>query len=78
MITAFLHKTETQTGDDYFIKESWSVNLKNLADFLDVDEIAPRVRSVFAGSSYASLPDAKQKAIRLFIEAVNEKGAYNE
>lgn len=73
LICAFVSKSYSHGMSDYVERENWRISLKSVADFISVDEIAPKVRAILTGIDYQQLPEENQRALKTFIDTVDGK-----
>ena len=72
-ITALLSKRQSHGLSDYVVTISWHINLKNVGDFVNVEQIVPRLRKILSSDIFNQLEDRKQLAIRTFLDTYDGK-----
>ncbi len=72
-ITAFLNKSRSHGISDYVARINWYINLKNVGDFVEVDQIVPRLRAILSGGAFEQLEERKQLAVRTFLDTYDGK-----
>jgi len=75
VLCAFESRSLVQGMSDRVGKIRYRVNLKNMADFADVEAIGFRVREIAEGEQFAGLLPDQQRAVRGFIDALDGKKA---
>lgn len=65
---SFVHGMSDRVG-----KFRYRVNLKNLADFVDVEALGTRVRKIAEVETFSALPPEQQRAVRGLIDALDGK-----
>jgi len=73
MVCAFEQRSFVQRGSDRVGTTRYTIDLKGLTDFFDVEELGIRVRSIFAGTTFSGLPPEQQRAVRALIDALDGK-----
>jgi predicted KAP-like P-loop ATPase len=72
-IQAFVGKSYSQGMGDYVGRVNWRINLKSVGDFIAVDELTPRVRTILSSGEIQSLPADSKRALQTFIDTVDGK-----
>lgn len=73
LIHAFVGKSYSHGMSDYVERENWRIHLESVADFVSVDEIAPKVRAILTGIDYQQLSEENKRALKIFIDTVDGK-----
>lgn len=73
VISAFESRSFRHGMSDRVGEFRYRVNLKYLADFVDVEALGPRVRKIADGQMFSTLPPEQQRAVRGFIDALDGK-----
>ncbi len=72
-ITALLSKRQSHGLSDYVVTISWHINLKNVGDFVNVEQIVPRIRNLFSRDAFKELAVNNQIAVRTFLDTYDGK-----
>lgn len=72
-ITGFLSKSTSHGIGDYVGKIEWRIHLKSIEEFVDVEELEPRIRKIFSSSTFEEIGDQKKLAIKTFLDTVDGK-----
>lgn len=72
-IAAFLSMRRIQTVGTYAERIEWRTGIKGIASFVDLEEITPRIRSIFSSQGFKDLDERKKLAIQTFIETTDGK-----
>lgn len=73
LIQAFVGKSYSHGMGDYVGRVNWRINLKSVSDFIAVDVLTPKVRTILASAEFQSLSTDKQRALQTFIDTVDGK-----
>lgn len=73
LIQAFVGKSYSQGMGDYVGRVNWRINLKSVSDFITVDELSPKVRTILGSGEFQSLPADSKRALQTFIDTVDGK-----
>ena len=73
LLYAFVGKSYSHGMSDYVGRVNWRINLKSVADFIAVDELTPKVRTIVGGVEFQNLSPDKQRALQTFIDTVDGK-----
>ena len=78
-ITLFLSKTTSRAiYTDYVDTIHWRINLDSVKEFVDLNEVEPRIRRIFSSSDFEQLEDRKKLAIKTFLEDVEVVNTFVE
>lgn len=69
-LTACLQRSTSQGAGDYVPREHWRINLKNLEDFVSIENLEKGIGRL----SLASLGEREQKTVRAFNKALKRRG----
>ena len=58
---------------DYVVTTSWYIKVENVSDFVNVDQIVPRLRSILSSASFKELDERKRLAVRTFLDTYDGK-----
>ena len=72
-VTTFLSKVKSRGGGSYVERIQWRMPMKDISNFVDLEEIKPRIRSIFSSQAFRALDERKQLAIRTFIDTIDGK-----
>lgn len=72
-ITAFLIKRRSHGDSDYVMTTSWYIKIENVGDFVNVDQIVPRLRSILSSTAFKDLNEREQLAVRTFLDTHDGK-----
>jgi predicted KAP-like P-loop ATPase len=72
-VTTFASQSTSQTMGDYISRKNWQINLKNLGDFVLVEDIEPRIRRIHSLDSFNNLSENQKKAIQIFLDTFDGK-----
>ena len=72
-IVAFLSKQRIQGVGSYVGRIQWRIHIKNIARFVDLEEITPRIRSISSSQEFKDLDERKKLAIQTFVETIDGK-----
>lgn len=72
-VTSFLNKVTSSGMSDYVARISWHINLKSIAEFVDLKHIEPRIRDIFSSAEFEQLDDKKKLAIKTFLATIDGK-----
>ncbi len=72
-ITAFVSTSTSHTMGDNVSRNNLRISLKNLSDFVEVDEIEPRIRKLKVTKEFNGLNDKNKKAIEVFLNTFDGK-----
>lgn len=73
LIQAFVGKSYSHGFGDYVGQVNWRINLKSVADFIPVDELTPKVRTIMGDAEFHNLSPDNQRALQTFINTVDGK-----
>ena len=73
LIAACLRRTFSHGMSDYVTKLNWRINLKELEEFIPIEETATRVRTFSAMPQFDELDADKKMAIQVFLDTVDGK-----
>lgn len=73
LIQAFVGKSYSQGIGDYVARTNWKINLKSVSEFISVDELTPKVRTLLGSGEFQSLPADSKRALQTFIDTVDGK-----
>ena len=71
-ITGFTEKTSSWNSSDRFENVFWRINLKYMKNFIDPQEIEPRVSRIASSSRFEHLNENNKRAIELFLKDFND------
>lgn len=72
-INAFATITTSHTMGDHVSRKNWRINLKNIEDFVSLNDIEPRIRKIRNSDNFNELDTDKQKAIDIFLDTFDGK-----
>lgn len=72
-ITSFLSKSTSHGMSDYVGKIHWRVSIKSIEDFVDKNEIEPRIRNIQKNRDFEKLDETAKRAIHTFLDTVDGK-----
>ena len=73
-ITLFLSKTTSRAiYTDYVDTIHWRINLESVEEFVDLNEVEPRIRRIFSSSNFEQWEDQKKLAIKTFLDTIDGK-----
>ena len=72
-ISSFLSPIKTYGLSDYVYNLSWRIPLKNIEEFVDLNQIEPRVRALSSSAEIERYDDKKKLAIRKFLDTIDGK-----
>ena len=72
-INAFATITTSHTMGDHVSRKNWRIDLKNIEDFVSLNDIAPRIRKIRNSDNFNELDTDKQKAIDIFLDTFDGK-----
>ena len=72
-IQAFVGKSYSQGIGDYVSRVNWRINLNSVADFIPVDELTPRGRTIMGSAEFQNLSPDCQRALQTFLDTVDGK-----
>jgi len=72
-IATFLSKVKSQSVGSYIGRIHWQIPIKNIASFIDINEVEPRLRIIFLSEVFNQLDARKQLTVRTFIETIDGK-----
>ncbi len=70
---AFVGKSYSHGMGDYVGRVDWRINLKSVANFIAVDELTPKVRTIVGSAEFKNLSPDNQRALQTFIDTVDGK-----
>lgn len=73
LIAAFMRRTFSHGISDHVSKLEWSINLKEIEEFIPIEETATRLRSFPATAQFDELDAHKKLAIQVFLDTVDGK-----
>lgn len=73
LLYAFVGKSYSHGMGDYVGRVNWRINLKSVGDFIAVDELTPKVRTIVGSAEFQNLSPDKQRALQTFIDTVDGK-----
>jgi predicted KAP-like P-loop ATPase len=77
LVSAFLYKVRSQTAGDYVLKETWRLNLQNLAQFVPIDKLESLASSV-TERDIANVPDPSRQALTVLVNTLKNKDAHGD
>jgi len=72
-IAAFLSKSQSHGLSDYVARINWYINLNNVSDFVNVEQVVPRIRNIFSDTAFKELDEQKQRAVQTFLDTYDGK-----
>ena len=72
-ITSYLHKIKSQGMGNYVWRINWQIGIKSIAEFIDTNEIEPRLRSIFSSEVFDQLDARKQLGVKTFLDTIDGK-----
>lgn len=73
-ITLFLNKSTSRAiYTDYVDTIHWRINIESVEEFVDLNEVEPRIRRIFSSSDFEQLEDRKKLAIKTFLDTIDGK-----
>lgn len=72
-ITAFLSKRQSHGMSDYVVTTSWYIKVENVGNFVNVEQIVPRLRSILSSAAFKELDEQQQRAVRTFLDTYDGK-----
>lgn len=73
LIQAFVGKSYSHGMSDYVGRVNLKINLKSVAEFISVEKLVPRVRTILGSNEFQNLPTDSQRALQTFIDATEGK-----
>lgn len=73
LLHAFVGKSYSQGMGDYVGRVNWRISLKSVANFIPVDELTPKVRTIMGRAGFQNLSPDNQRALQTFIDTVDGK-----
>jgi predicted KAP-like P-loop ATPase len=73
LLYAFVGKSYSHGMGDYVSRVEWRINLKSVANFIAVDELTPKVRTIVGSAEFQNLSQDNQRALQTFIDTVDGK-----
>ena len=79
-ISSFLYKVKSQGIGSYVGKIRWQMHVKSIAEFVDLEQIQPRIRSIYSSQAFKDSDEREQLAIQTFIDTIDGKikDAFND
>ena len=72
-VTSFLSKVTSSGMSDYVARISWHINLKSIAEFVDLKHIEPRIRGISSSIEIEQVDDKKKLALKTFLDTIDGK-----
>jgi len=72
-IASFLSKVFSSGMGSRTSTIHWRISTKNIASFVDINDIEPRLRRILSTDSFAQLDDRKQLAVKTFLDTLDGK-----
>jgi predicted KAP-like P-loop ATPase len=72
-IASFLNKVRSQTASNYVANIKWRININSVKEFVNIDDIEPRLRKIYHSPDYEKLADRKKLGIKTFIDEFDGK-----
>ena len=73
LIAIFLKKTFSHGISDHVTKMNWRISLKEIGEFISIQETAARVRLFSANPEFGKMDEHKKLAIQVFLDTVDGK-----
>ena len=73
LLNAFVGKSYSHGMGDHVGRVNWRINLKSVADFVAVDELTAKVRTIIGSAEFQRLSPDNQRALQTFIDTVDGK-----
>lgn len=72
-INSFLTKSSSIGISDYVGKTLWWISIKDIKEFVILEEIEPRVRKILSSPDFDKLDEQKKLAIGTFLDTIDGK-----
>ncbi len=72
-ITAFTSISISYGMGDHVSRQNRSISLKNVGDFVSVEEIEPLVRKIYEADGFDNIETDQQKAVEIFLDTFDGK-----
>ena len=73
LILAFENRAFVQGMSDHVGRIEYRISLKSVEDFVPVQSIEPRLRSIASSTAYSSMTPERQRALKTFLDTVDGK-----
>lgn len=73
LIALFLVKVYTNTMGDYVDRITWKIDLKDVANFMELSEVEPRLRRISSSGDFNNLKESQQNAVNIFLDTIDGK-----